>query len=255
MPELLRPTLPEAIACGTTVIATRVGGMPKSSSMGSTGFIVAPGDPTALGLRRGDAAPLDNVITMAMSRGPREIIARLLLGSMQRRSRVLAKLMTRLTFRKLIGPEGRLLAYRKLGARIGDEVFVGARTSIRFPENVVIGDGSLIGDVAIEAWGPVVIGRDVMINSNVSLFTAQHDVDSPTFEGDVQSIHVGDHAWLPHHIRVLPGVRIGRCAVIGTGSVVTRDVPDYGVAVGSPARVVKERARIEYQYRASRIGR
>ena len=53
------------------------------------------------------------------------------------------------------------------------------------------------------------------------------------------------------HIRVLPGGRIGRCAVIGTGSVVTSDVPEYGVAAGNPATVVKERARVDYVYRAS----
>ncbi len=181
-------------------------------------------------------------------------LARLFFRCLKGRPSLLPKLMTRLTFRKLIGPDARLLAYRDLGASIGDEVFIGARTSIRSPENVTIGDGSFLGAAAIEAWGPVTIGRDVMINHSVYLFTAQHDVDSPNFEGDIRFIYIGDYAWLPHHICVLPGVRIGRYAVIGTGSVVTRDVPDYGVAAGNPARLVKERARLEYTYRASKIG-
>lgn len=50
------------------------------------------------------------------------------------------------------------------------------------------------------------------------------------------------------HIIVLPGVTIGNYAVIGTGALVSNDVPDYGVAVGNPAKVVKERARIKYTY-------
>jgi acetyltransferase-like isoleucine patch superfamily enzyme len=180
---------------------------------------------------------------MRFLRSPRTLIARGAIGLISRHSSLLGKLMWYFAFRKLIGDEARLIAYRALGAVIGDEVYIGARTMIRSPKNVTIGDGSRIEVAKIEAWGPVTIGSDVMIN---------YEIDSPSFAGDTRSIEIGDHAWLPHHIRVLPGVRIGHCAVIGTGSVVTRDVPDYGVAVGSPARVVKERARVEYTYRASR---
>jgi acetyltransferase-like isoleucine patch superfamily enzyme len=185
----------------------------------------------------------------------RTTIVRLLLLGTGPRSPVLVRLMSCLAFRKLIGRDARLLVYRHLGARIGKDVYIGARTSIRFPENVVIGDGSVVAAATIEAWGEVIIGRDVMINHNVYLFTAQHEIDSPTFDGEIGVIHIGDHAWLPYHIYVLPDVHIGRCAVIGTGSVVTRDVPEYGVAAGNPARVVKTRARVAYTYRASRIGR
>jgi maltose O-acetyltransferase len=185
----------------------------------------------------------------------RTSVARLLLLRVHPQSPILVRLMNRLVFRKLIGLEARLLVYRHQGASIGEEVYVGARTRIRFPENVRIGDGSVVAAATIEAWGEVIIGSDVMINHNVYLFTAQHDIDSPTFDGEIEFIHIGDFAWLPHHICVLPGVRIGRYAVVGTGSVVTRDVPEYGVAAGNPARVVKTRARVAYTYRASRIGR
>ena len=99
----------------------------------------------------------------------------------------------------------------------------------------------------IESYGEVSIGRNVIINDS-DLFTTQHDVNDPRFKAEVRSISIGDYAWLPRKVIVLPGVRIGSYAVIGTGSVVSGDVPDYGVAVGNPARVVKERARIRYTY-------
>ena len=101
--------------------------------------------------------------------------------------------------------------------------------------------------MSIEGWGQVTIGRHVLMN-NADLFTSQHYIDDPGLKGERRFISIGDYAWLPHKIIILPGVRIGSHAVVGTGSVVSRDVPDYAVAVGNPARVVKERARIKYSY-------
>jgi len=147
----------------------------------------------------------------------RTAVMRSVVSALAIRPRVLEIGMSQFAFRKALGADARLKAFRTLGATIGDEVYVGARTTVRSPGNVTIGDGSLVDAVQIEAWGPVTIGKDVIINHDVSLFTAQRDINSPTFVGDTQFIEIGDHAWLPHNIRVLPGVRIGRCAVIGTG--------------------------------------
>jgi acetyltransferase-like isoleucine patch superfamily enzyme len=173
---------------------------------------------------------------------------------MNARQRILERLLTWFIVRKLLGRRGRLAGWRALGASIGDEVYIGPRTSVRSPWNLTVGDGSRLDAVAIEAWGAVRIGRDVMIGADVSLLTGDHDIDSPTLEGLVRPIEIGDHAWLPQNIRVLPGVTIGRCAVVGTGAVVTKDVPEFAVVAGNPATVVKQRARIEYTYRASSVG-
>ena len=78
--------------------------------------------------------------------------------------------------------------------------------------------------------------------------STQHLLDHPRFKGDRRSISIGDYVWMPLKIVVLPGVSIGNYAVIGTGSVVASDVPEYGVAVGNLASVIKERARVEYKY-------
>ena len=59
---------------------------------------------------------------------------------------------------------------------------------------------------------------------------------------------IGDYVWLPQRIILLPGVQIGDAAVVGTGSVVTRDVPPYAVVAGNPARIIRERAHLPFRY-------
>lgn len=152
-------------------------------------------------------------------------------------------------FRRALGREGRRTAWVALGARIDPSASIGPRVIMRFPDNVSVGAGSKLGGrVFIDSWGEVSIGRNVILGGEIALLSTQHDVDHPGMKGEKLTVTIGDYAWLPIKIIVLPGVSIGHHAVIGTGSVVSRDVPDYGVAVGNPARVVKERARIEYTY-------
>jgi len=86
------------------------------------------------------------------------------------------------------------------------------------------------------------IGDDVLFGPNVQLLAAGHPLD-PTERTDGQefgaSIRIGHRAWLGGGAIVCPQVTIGDGAVIGAGSVVTRDVPAYTVAVGNPCRVVR----------------
>jgi acetyltransferase-like isoleucine patch superfamily enzyme len=151
--------------------------------------------------------------------------------------------------RKALGADGRRRAWVALGARIDASASIGPRVNMRFPENVSVGAGSKLGGrVFIDSWGEVSIGSNVILGGDIDLLSTQHDVDHPGLKGEMRTVTIGDYAWLPIKIIVLPGVNIGHHAVIGTGSVVSRDVPAYGVAVGNPARVVKERARIDYTY-------
>jgi acetyltransferase-like isoleucine patch superfamily enzyme len=160
----------------------------------------------------------------------------------------LSRMMAWRPFRKLLGPDGRRLAWNALGARIDETTWIGPGVWMLRPKKVIIGGGSKLGGrIAIESHDEVSIGRNVLMN-DADLFAAQHDPDSPGLKGEREAISIGDYAWLPRKIIILPGVSIGSHAVIGTGSVVSRDVPDYAVAVGNPARVVKERARIKYTY-------
>jgi acetyltransferase-like isoleucine patch superfamily enzyme len=93
---------------------------------------------------------------------------------------------------------------------------------------------------------PIRIGRGVLIGPNCAFYPYDHGIDPGqpicsqpnTTKG---GIVVDDEAWLGFGVIVLSGVRIGKGAVVGAGSVVTKDIPDNAVAVGVPARVVKKR--------------
>jgi acetyltransferase-like isoleucine patch superfamily enzyme len=104
----------------------------------------------------------------------------------------------------------------------------------------VIGRGS-----SIVAHLSVEIGDDVFTGPNVYVTDQNHrytDIHTPIGRQDPTeaAVRIGPGSWLGTGAVVLPGVTIGRNAVIGAGCVVNRDVPDYGVAVGNPARLVRK---------------
>jgi len=112
----------------------------------------------------------------------------------------------------------------------GYSISIGARSFLNF--------GTIILDCA-----PVTIGEDVQIASGVQLLTATHPLAAKARREYWESAHpisIGDGAWLGGGVIVLPGVSIGAEAVIGAGSVVTRDIPARQLAVGNPCRVVRE---------------
>ncbi len=93
--------------------------------------------------------------------------------------------------------------------------------------------------------GPFVVGDNVMIGPELLVLTTTHHYDDGSghvWERGAEGfapVKVGDGAWIGARVTLLPGVTLGRWCVIGAGAVVTRDIPDYGVAVGVPARVVR----------------
>jgi acetyltransferase-like isoleucine patch superfamily enzyme len=179
--------------------------------------------------------------------GARGLLASVLIGLGRSVGR-LGMCMSVTAFRRMIGPDGRRAAWGALGAQIDPTAYIAAGVWIRIPKQLKVGPGTQLGGrCMIESYGPVTIGRNVVMN-DTDVYTAQHLINDPGFNAERLFVTIGDYAWLPHKIILLPGVTVGSHAVIGTGSVVKRDIPDYGVAVGNPARVIKERARIPYTY-------
>ncbi len=109
-----------------------------------------------------------------------------------------------------------------------------------------IGARSLIGEACIlRGQGGITIGNDVFLAPMVQMLAVNHmyhDTSRPiSVQGiTAQGITIEDGAWIGGGAIILDGVRIGRNAVVGAGAVVTKDVPDYCIVVGNPARVVRD---------------
>lgn len=109
---------------------------------------------------------------------------------------------------------------------------------------VILGDRSRIG-IGCTVIGPVTIGHDVQLAQHITLSGLNHNYEDIGRTIDSQGvstavIKISDDVWIGANSVVLAGVTIGRHAVVGAGSVVTRDIPPYTVCVGNPARVVRQ---------------
>lgn len=124
------------------------------------------------------------------------------------------------------------------GAEIRPPFHCDYGTRTRFGARSFANFGLTVLDVAA-----VVIGEDVQIGPNVQLLTATHPLDPSQrrdkWEG-AEPITIGNNVWLGGGVIVCPGVTIGDDTVVGAGSVVTRSLPAGVIAVGSPARVVRD---------------
>lgn len=110
--------------------------------------------------------------------------------------------------------------------------------------DIVIGDYSMILSRA-KVVGPVVIGQRVIVSSGSHITGLTHNYEDITQPIQTQGVTtnlttIEDDVWIGGNSAINQGVTIGRHSVIGTGSVVTRDIPPYSVAVGNPARVIKK---------------
>ncbi len=126
--------------------------------------------------------------------------------------------------------------------------------SVRVHQNVIFGSGVgiRIGDnsaLSSNCWvaSDTTIGRDVMMAPDVTILSATHGTDALDVPMRLQPVPpkrpvvIGDDVWLGTRIIILPGVRVGSHSIIGAGSVVTRDVPEYAIVAGNPARVIRDR--------------
>lgn len=141
------------------------------------------------------------------------------------------------------GVRRRELLHELLG-EVGEGVIVQPTLRVDYGWNVRIGAGSFLNyDCILLDVAPITIGRDCQIATRVQLLTATHPVDPVVRRAGWESgapIELGDNVWLGGGVIVLPSVTIGADTVVGAGAVVTRDLPAGVIAVGSPARVLRE---------------
>lgn len=130
-----------------------------------------------------------------------------------------------------------------LGA-VGKDVLIWAPFYCSYGRNTYLGDDVFINYMCVILDNNEVrIGNHVMIGPSVQIYTAAHDLQAASrIKGweTAKPITIEDNVWIGGGVIILPGVRIGKNAVVGAGSVVTRDVPPNTVVAGNPARVIRE---------------
>jgi acetyltransferase-like isoleucine patch superfamily enzyme len=131
--------------------------------------------------------------------------------------------------------------------RIGARVEIGPNTLIWVGGNgsVSIGDGCRItSGLHLSAAAQITLGRSVLIARNVSILDNQHRTDDPSLAildqglDRIAPVEIRDGAWLGSNSVVLPGVTVGKNAVVAANAVVVEDVPDHATAIGVPARII-----------------
>jgi maltose O-acetyltransferase len=139
----------------------------------------------------------------------------------------------------------RLFVYRRLlRVKIGRGTSIHWRTRFYAPHGVTVGEHSVVGnDVFLDGRFGLTIGDNVNVGGETAIFTAEHDPNDPDFAMVGAPVIIEDYAYIGSRSTILPGVRVGRGAVVAAGAVVTRDVSEYTIVGGVPAHKIGERLR------------
>lgn len=133
---------------------------------------------------------------------------------------------------------------QQLFKHVGKNVWIEPDFKCEFGKNITIEDDVYInfGCVILDC-AEVTIGSHTLLGPNIGLYPVNHSMDAEErINGGCygKSIHIGKNVWLGGDVKVLAGVSIGDNTIIGTGSIVTKDIPSNVIAVGNPCKVIRE---------------
>jgi len=119
------------------------------------------------------------------------------------------------------------------GSFITPPMYIDCASQVHIGKNVYINH-----NLTMMSLGSIIIDDGVMIGPGTSLLTVNHEPKNIRVVM-AKPIHIKKNAWIGGDVRILPGVTIGENAIVGTGSIVTKDVPDNTIVVGVPAKIIK----------------
>ena len=132
---------------------------------------------------------------------------------------------------------------KKLLGKTGENLIIEPPFACDYGYNIEVGENFYANvNLVILDGAKVCIGDNAFIAPNVGIYTAGHpihpDSRNSMYEYGIP-VSIGDNCWLGGNTIVCPGVKIGNNVVIGAGSVVTKDIPDWSIAAGNPCRVIR----------------
>lgn len=148
----------------------------------------------------------------------------------------------------------RRLVYRIFGISIGRGSSIHMFATFYNPYNIRIGRDTIIGEWAVlDGRAPLIIGNHVDIASNVMIYNAEHDVQSENFtKARMEKVEIEDYVFIGPRAIILPGVTIGRGAVVAAGAVVTKNVSALSIVGGVPAKEISQRNGENLNYKLGR---
>lgn len=143
--------------------------------------------------------------------------------------------------------------YYLSGINLGAGSTIHSKATFYTLGKLTIGQDTIIGEKAtLDTRGEIVIGNHVDIASEVMLYSSQHDINAPDFRAVYGKIEIEDYIFIGPRAIILPGVKLGKGAVIGAGAVVTKSVAPFSVVAGVPAKEIAKRQLTNPQYRLGR---
>lgn len=133
--------------------------------------------------------------------------------------------------------------------KIGKSVHIYEGFHIRNPKGIELENGVSVGPkVLLDGRKGISIGKNATIAYEAIIWSLNHDYNDIHFCAKGAPVTIGEYAWICSRSIILPGITVGKYAVVASGAVVTKDVPDYAVVAGVPAKIVGQRKEKEYQY-------